>query len=95
MLRLLYTQLHAKQQSLVDGKQPTVFDNDIDMGTKPTEDILFHRFKYFFRLSVTGGAPQIAELSCVGLMTYRSGKKLRCKRNKQKKRKGKIFNHCK
>ena len=34
--------------SLLDGKQPTVFDNDIDTGTKPTEDILFHWFKYFF-----------------------------------------------
>ena len=35
-------------RSLLDGKQPTVFDNDIDTGTKPTEDVLFHRFKYFF-----------------------------------------------
>ena len=38
--------------SLLDGKQPTVFDNDIDTGTKPTEDVLFHLFKYFFHLMI-------------------------------------------
>jgi len=35
-----------------DGKQPTVFDNDIDTGVKSTEDVLFHRFKYFFHLMI-------------------------------------------
>jgi len=37
--------VHATARlSLLDGKQPTVFDNDIDKGTKPTEDVvLFHR----------------------------------------------------
>jgi len=34
--------------SLLDGKQPTVFDNDIDTGIKPSEGVLFHQFKYFF-----------------------------------------------
>jgi len=38
--------------SLLDGKQPTVFDNDIDTGTKPTEHVLFHLFKYFFHLMI-------------------------------------------
>ena len=38
--------------SLLDGKQPTVFDNDIDTGAKPTEDVLFHLFKYFFHLMI-------------------------------------------
>jgi len=38
--------------SLLDGKQPTVFDNDVDMGAKPTEDVLFHLFKYFFHLMI-------------------------------------------
>jgi len=27
---------------LLDGKQPTVLDNDIDRGTKPTKNFLFH-----------------------------------------------------
>jgi len=36
---------------------------------------------------VKGGAPQIVEIGCGGLMTYsnRSGKKLRCKSKKKKK----------
>jgi len=38
--------------SVLDGKDPTVLGNDIDTGVKPTEDILFHRFKYFFQLMV-------------------------------------------
>jgi len=29
---------------------PTVLGNDIDRGVKPTEDVLLHRFKYFFHL---------------------------------------------
>jgi len=36
--------------SLLDGKQPTVFHNDIDTGKKTTDDVLFYRFKYFFHL---------------------------------------------
>jgi len=38
--------------SLLDGKQPTLFDYDIDTGTKPAEGVLFHRFKYFFPLTI-------------------------------------------
>ena len=37
---------------LLDGKHTTVFDNDIDKGVKPTEDVLFQRFKYFFHLMI-------------------------------------------
>ena len=29
---------------------PTVLGNDIDKDVKPTEDVLFHRFMYFFTL---------------------------------------------
>jgi len=52
MLLLLCTQLATAWLSLLDGKQPTVFDNDIDRDTKPTEDVLFHRFEYFFYLMI-------------------------------------------
>jgi len=34
--------------SVLDGKHPTVLGNGIDAGVKPTEDVLFHRFKYCF-----------------------------------------------
>jgi len=38
--------------SVLDGKHPTVLGNDIDAGVNPTEDVLFHRFKYFFHLMI-------------------------------------------
>jgi len=38
--------------SVLDGKRPTILGNDIDTGVKPTEDVLFHRFKYFFHLII-------------------------------------------
>ena len=38
--------------SVLDGKQSTVFDNHIDTGAKATEDVLFHRFNYFFHLMI-------------------------------------------
>ena len=44
----MYAQLHGR----LDGKHPTVLGNDIDAGVKPTEDVLFHRFKYFFLLMI-------------------------------------------
>jgi len=31
---------------------PTVLGNDIDTDVKPTEDVVFHRFKYFFHLMI-------------------------------------------
>jgi len=37
---------------VLDGKQPTLFDNAIDTGVKPTENVLFYRFKYFFHLMI-------------------------------------------
>jgi len=39
--------------AVLDDKQPTVFDNDIDTGAKSTENVLFHQFKYFFHLMIT------------------------------------------
>jgi len=36
----------------MDGKQPTLFHNYIDTGVKPTEDVLFHHFKYFFHMMI-------------------------------------------
>jgi len=36
----------------LDSKHPAVLGNDIDTGIKPTEDILFHLFKYFFHLMI-------------------------------------------
>jgi len=51
MLLLLYVELHCCL-SVLDDKQPTVFDNDIDTVVKATEDVLLHRFKYFFQLMI-------------------------------------------
>jgi len=38
--------------SVLDDKYPAVFGTDIDTGVKPTKDVLFHRFKYFFHLMI-------------------------------------------
>jgi len=35
-------------------RSPSLFDNDIHTGTNPTEDVSFHRFKYFFHQMIAG-----------------------------------------
>jgi len=39
--------------SVLDGEHPTVLANEIDTDVKPTENILFYRFKYFFHMMIT------------------------------------------
>jgi len=45
MLLLLYA---IAWLTVLNGKEPTMFGNDIDTGVRPVEHVLLHQFKYFF-----------------------------------------------
>jgi len=52
MLLLLYTQMHG-WLSLLDGNQPTVFDNDVLIQVQnPLKTFCFTDYKYFFHLMI-------------------------------------------